>query len=102
MFNLYILSNCPCGQISLRANVFVGKCFSGQMSFWASVFRANVFLGKCLCGQMYNGQMSFWANILWAKSVIEWIDGWTDFAENEKPGGTFFLVYENANVQLGI
>jgi hypothetical protein len=30
-------------------------------------------------------------------SVIEWIDGWTDFAENEQPGGTFFLVYENAH-----
>jgi hypothetical protein len=29
-------------------------------------------------------------------SVIEWIDGWTDYAENENPGGTFFLVYENA------
>jgi hypothetical protein len=43
------------------ANGLVGKCLSGQMSFWANVFWANVFLGKCL-----SGQMSFWANVFWA------------------------------------
>jgi hypothetical protein len=63
------------GQISFWADVFLGKCSSGQMSSgqmsfwasvaWASVFWANVFLGKCL-----SGQMSFWANVVWAN--VEW------------------------------
>jgi hypothetical protein len=54
----------------------MGKCLSGQMSFWAIVFLrkwpsgqtpswANVLLGKCI-----SGQMSFWANVFWAN--VDW------------------------------
>jgi hypothetical protein len=56
------------GQMSIWANVFLGKrllgkCLSGQISygqifFWANIFWANVFLGKCP-----SGQTSFWANV---------------------------------------
>jgi hypothetical protein len=31
-------------------------------------------------------------------SVIERMDGLTDFAKNEKPGGTFFPVFPTANM----
>jgi hypothetical protein len=54
------------------ANVFLGKCLSGQMSFWANAFWANVFLanvfwanvvlGKCRSGQMSLGKC-LWANV---------------------------------------
>jgi hypothetical protein len=46
----------------------LGKCLSGQVSFWANVVWANTLLGKrrmgkCLCsnvsGQMSYGQMSW-------------------------------------------
>jgi hypothetical protein len=36
-----------CGQLSFWANVYPGKCLSGQMPFWSNV----------------SGQMSFWANV---------------------------------------
>jgi hypothetical protein len=63
----------------------MGKCLSGQMSFWANVFWANVFLGQCLSGQtsygqmsygqmfygqMSYGQMSFWANVFLGKRLM--------------------------------
>jgi hypothetical protein len=70
------LGNCLSGQMSFWANVFLGNCLSGQMSFWANVvwanvfwanvFWANVFLGKRLFGQTLSGQMSPWANVVWA------------------------------------
>jgi hypothetical protein len=69
------LGKCLSGQISFWANVFwvnvfLGKCLSGQMSFWA-----NVFLGKCISGQMSfgqmsSGQMSFWANVFLGKCLL--------------------------------
>jgi hypothetical protein len=73
------------GQTSLCTNVFLGRCLSGRMSFWANVllgkcllgkcpsgqmsFWANVLLGKCLLGKCLSGQMSFWANVLWANAL---------------------------------
>jgi hypothetical protein len=61
--------------MSLMANVFMGKCLSGQMSFWANVFWSNVFLVKCLSGQTSSrqtsyGQMSFWSDVFWANVVL--------------------------------
>jgi hypothetical protein len=41
------------------ANVFLGKCLSGQMSFWANDLWANIFRDKCLSGQMSSGQISY-------------------------------------------
>jgi hypothetical protein len=55
--------------MSLWANVILGNCLSGQISFCVNVFWANVFLGKCLSGQMSSGQISFWANVFRANVV---------------------------------
>jgi hypothetical protein len=52
--------------------------YSGQMSFRANVFLGKHLMGKCLSGQTSNGQMSiwanvflvFWANVFWANA--EW------------------------------
>jgi hypothetical protein len=65
-----LVVKCLSGQLSFRANVFLGKCLlgkclSGQMSFWA-----NVLLGKCPSGQMSSGQMSFWANRFLGKCLL--------------------------------
>jgi hypothetical protein len=65
------LVKCPSGQMFFWANVFWENVFlvkppSRQMLFWANVFWANVFPGNCLSGQMFYGQMSFWANVFWA------------------------------------
>jgi hypothetical protein len=61
-------------QLSLWANVFLGKrpcgqMASGQMSFWANVFWANVLLGKRLLSKCIFGQMSFWANVFLGKCL---------------------------------
>jgi hypothetical protein len=70
------LGKCPSGQMSsgqmsLWANVLLGKrpsgqMSSGQMSFWANVFLGKRLLGKRLMGKCPSGQMSFWANVFWA------------------------------------
>jgi hypothetical protein len=57
-----LVGKCLSGQMSFWANV---KCLSGQMSFWANVFWSNVFLGKCL-----SGQMTFWANVFWTNVFL--------------------------------
>jgi hypothetical protein len=64
------LGKCFSGQMSLWANVFLGKCLSGQMSFGQMSFWANVFLGKCLSGQMSFWANVFWANVFWANVLI--------------------------------
>jgi hypothetical protein len=51
-------------QKSAWENVFLGKCLSGQMSFWANVVWANVLLGKRRMGKW------LWANVVWS-NVIE-------------------------------
>jgi hypothetical protein len=61
--------------MSFWANVFLGKCpsgqmSSGQMSFWANVFLGKCLLGKCISGQMYSGQMYFWANVFLGKRLL--------------------------------
>jgi hypothetical protein len=53
-----LVGKCLSGQMSFGANVFLGRCPSGQMSFWA-----NVLLGKNSSGQVSSGQMSFWATV---------------------------------------
>jgi hypothetical protein len=53
-----LLGKCRSGQMSFWANVFQRKCVPRQMSFWANFFWANIFLGKCL-----SGQISFWADV---------------------------------------
>jgi hypothetical protein len=94
---IHLLGKRPCGQMSFWANIFLGRCPSGQMSsgqmyFWANVllgkrpsgqmsfgqimsFWANVFLGKRLMGKRLmgkcpSGQMSFWADVFWANVVL--------------------------------
>jgi hypothetical protein len=57
----------PCGQMSFCANVFLGKCLSGHIAFWANVFWANVFLGKRPSGQTSFGANVFWANVFLGK-----------------------------------
>jgi hypothetical protein len=64
------MGKCLSGQLSFFANVLLskchlGKCLSGQMSFWA-----NVLLGKCLLGKCRFGQMSIWANVFWANVFL--------------------------------
>jgi hypothetical protein len=71
--------------IHLLGNIRVGKCLSGQMSFWADIFLgrclwanvsgqmsfwANVLLGKRPSGQMSSGQMYFWANVFLGKRLL--------------------------------
>jgi hypothetical protein len=62
---IHLLGKRPCRQMFFWANVFLGKCLSGQMSFWANVFWANVFLGK-----RHSGHTSFWANVFWANVFL--------------------------------
>jgi hypothetical protein len=61
-------------QMSFWANVFLGKCpsgqvSSGQMSFWANAFLGKCLMGKCLSRQMSYGQMSIWANVFLGKCL---------------------------------
>jgi hypothetical protein len=48
------------GQMYFLAIVFLGKCISGQMAFWANVL-----------GQISSGPMSFWANVLLGKCLSD-------------------------------
>jgi hypothetical protein len=67
--SIHLLGKCPCGQMTFWANVFLGKCLSGQMSSGQMYFWANVLLGIHPSGQMSSGQMSFWANVFLGKRL---------------------------------
>jgi hypothetical protein len=59
----------------VSTNVFLGKhpggqISSGQLSFWANVFLGKCLSGQMLSGQMSSGQMSFWANVFLGKCCL--------------------------------
>jgi hypothetical protein len=54
-----LLGKCPSGQMSFWANMLLGKRFLGQMSVRANVFLGKYLMGKCLSGQISYGQTSY-------------------------------------------
>jgi hypothetical protein len=74
-----------CANVSLGKSL-LGKCLSGQMSFWAIAFPVKcrkgnfisdqiVFLIKCHLSNCLSGQMSLWvnvflANVFWANVFL--------------------------------
>jgi hypothetical protein len=60
-------------QMSLGANVFLGKCLFGQMSFLVSIY-----FSKFLRGKYISGQMSFYAKSLLGKCLSKQLSFWVN------------------------